>query len=142
MEQRLARTLIRPQKGLLTMERLKRLEIAFEDGVMVGAQATVEQGTMDGRGKFLKTGEVTFGLDTGNFPEYETALVSAAGMAATQAIDANVDLRSKVTQLEENKVVLVDEKATIVNERDLLIAASVKREADIVALRAELAAKP
>jgi hypothetical protein len=64
--------------------RLKRLEIAFEGDAVSGAQATVEDGILDGDGRWVRVRERTFGLDTGQHPEYAAALDHAFGPAAAR----------------------------------------------------------
>ena len=119
--------------------RLKRLEIAFEGGLVSGAQVTVEDGILDGDGRWVRVRERTEGLDTGQHPEYAAALDHALGLAAGQALAANRGLASQLTERDETIEKLREDNAALSAERDRLAAAGEELARDRDQLAAKLA---
>jgi hypothetical protein len=119
--------------------RLKRLEIAFEGGLVSGAQVTVEDGILDGDGRWVRVRERTEGLDTGQHPEYAAALDHALGLAAGQALAANRGLASQLTERDETIEKLREDNAALSAERDRLAATGEELARDRDRLAAKLA---
>jgi hypothetical protein len=119
--------------------RLKRLEIAFEGGLVSGAQVTVEDGILDGDGRWVRVRERTEGLDTGQHPGYAAALDHALGLAAGQALAANRGLASQLTERDETIEKLREDNAALSAERDRLAAAGEELARDRDRLAAKLA---
>jgi hypothetical protein len=103
--------------------RLMRLEITFEGNAVSGAQATVEDGILDGDGRWVRVRERTFGLDTGRHPEYAAPLDHALGLAAGQALAANRGLASQLTERDETIDKLREDNTALSAECDRLAAA-------------------
>jgi hypothetical protein len=116
--------------------RLMRLEIAFESGAPIGAQATVEEGVVDGDQNWLKLRERTFGLDAGGHPEYATQLSNVLGMAADQALATNRALTQQLAEHDSQIAALTEEKAAVLGERDKLQADNDRLLAHIATLEA------
>jgi hypothetical protein len=102
--------------------RLTRLEIAFENGIVSGAQASVEEGIVESGGAWLKLREKTFGLDSGARPEYELTLAAALGEATGHALTANIKLKREIALRDDTIERLNAEKAALAAERDQLAA--------------------
>ena len=119
--------------------RLKRLEIAFEGDAVSGAQATVEDGILDGDGRWVRVRERTEGLDTGQHPEYQTALDDALGLAVGQALATNRGLASQLTERDETIEKLREDNAALSAERDCFAAAGEELARDRDRLAAKLA---
>jgi len=119
--------------------RLKRLEIAFEGGLVSGAQVTVEDGILDGDGRWVRVRERTEGLDTGQHPEYQTALDDALGLAVGQALATNRGLASQLTERDETIEKLREDNAALSAERDRFAAAGEELARDRDRLAAKLA---
>ena len=119
--------------------RLKRLEIAFEGDAVSGAQATVEDGILDGEGRWVRVRERTEGLDTGQHPEYQTALDDALGLAVGQALATNRGLASQLTGRDETIEKLREDNAALSAERDRFAAAGEELARDRDRLAAKLA---
>src|SRR3954447_4662094 len=92
--------------------RLTRLEIAFEDGKVKGAQATVEDGLAEAS-TWTPLRERTIGLDAGGHPEYATALADAVGDAAALALADNGALRAGLAERDAAIEALAGEKAEL-----------------------------
>ena len=119
--------------------RLKRFEIAFEGDAVSGAQATVEDGILDGDGRWVRVRERTEGLDTGQHPEYQTALDDALGLAVGQALATNRGLASQLTERDETIEKLREDNAALSAERDRFAAAGEELARDRDRLAAKLA---
>ena len=119
--------------------RLKRLEIAFEGDAVSGAQVTVEDGILDGDGRWVRVRERTEGLDTGQHPEYQTALDDALGLAVGQALATNRGLASQLTGRDETIEKLREDNAALSAERDRFAAAGEELARDRDRLAAKLA---
>lgn len=90
-----------------TIKRLKRVELAFDAGRLVGAQATFDEGVeIDGR--FQSFGERTAGLDFGGNPEYAGQLADVLGQALTDALAANQLLSTECARLTAELEALAD----------------------------------
>jgi hypothetical protein len=75
------------------VKRLSRVELAFTDGQLSGAQATIESGFVDpDSGVFRRSEERTTGIDAGTHPEYSLPLADVLGEALTQAL-ATIEAR-------------------------------------------------